>query len=261
MRGLKLTVLQAAFCAGLVAFAPMGVRAAGDVGKDMESQYGVIDSSTANGKALNDELMEIVSKVVEGVNKDHGTTGFQLKSVTLLGGKSAEKDKVVNAFALPDGRIYVTLGLLQAIQNEPLRRDGLAFVVGHEITHVVEKHSVGQQKKAVPALIGAAVLGALSKNPTAQGAAGTAATAYVSHFGREDEYRADRGGLVGMHYAGFDPAGAVMLLGVLQRVGGSQNKTTNGWFGSHPITQNRLDRVNRMIADIQAGRPISDGKK
>jgi len=261
MNRASFSLLPAALCALTLVLTPTPSRAATDIGKDMENQYGVIDSSTQSGKALNELLTEIVGKVVQGVNKDHGTTGFQLKSATILGGKSEKNDKIVNAFALPDGRIYVTLGLLRAIQDEPLRKDGLAFVVGHEITHVVEKHSANQQKKAIPAGIAAAVLGTLSKNQAVAGATGTAAGAYVSHFGRNDEYRADRGGLLGMNYAGFDTAGAVMLLNMLQKVGGDQNATTNGWFGSHPITKNRVERVSNMIEDVKAGRPVGDGKK
>src|SRR4051812_41011062 len=74
-------LLAPAFCAVLLVLAPVSVRAAStDVGREMETQFGVIGSDSAAGKALNDQLMEIVGKVVEGVNQDHGTAGFQLKS-------------------------------------------------------------------------------------------------------------------------------------------------------------------------------------
>src|SRR5205085_1469343 len=119
-------------------------------------------------------------------------------SAKLLGGRSDKHDKVINAFALPDGRIYVTLGLIRAIGNSSEPEDELGFVVGHEVTHVTEKHSAAQQGKAVQAGLLSILLGAVTRNKTIAQAAGVGATAYVSSFGRKDEYAADRGGLIAM---------------------------------------------------------------
>jgi predicted Zn-dependent protease len=165
---------------------------------------------------------------------------------------------VVNAFALPDGRIYVTLGLMRLIQNDPDREDELAFVVGHEVTHVVEHHSAQQAKKSLPLYLGAAILGAATRSEVVGAGGALLAQAGAAHYSREDEYAADKGGLLAMKDAGYDPHGAVDMLRRLQDHGKEQNSTVNGWFGSHPLTQNRVERIRKMTRDLSNGRNIRD---
>ena len=239
----------------LLPLAAVSARAA-DVGAQVEKQYGVVDRSTAEGRRLNDRLDRIVSRMSKAV-------GFQPKSAKLLGGKSKKADKVVNAFALGDGRIYVTLGLMRLVDKDPQAEDEVAFVVGHEMTHVVEKHLRKQQKKAGAASVAAVLLGVLTRDRDIYRAANLAAAAYVSSYGRRDEYRADKGGLKGMHAAGYRMEAAVQMLKHLKEQGGKQNKFINGLFGSHPITENRIKRIQKQIADIRAGRdtPVPSDKE
>ena len=74
------------------------------------------------------------------------------------------QDIVPNAYALPDGRIYITTGMLAHVENEAQ----LAMVLGHEIGHVIEEHALeslrrqrsGQRRnKIVGAAAGAALGG------------------------------------------------------------------------------------------------------
>ena len=67
-------------------------------------------------------------------------------------------DASVNAFALPGGFIYVTRGLMTAINDEA----ELATVVGHEIGHVTNRHSVQQISKAQVAQLGLGIGSILS---------------------------------------------------------------------------------------------------
>lgn len=71
-------------------------------------------------------------------------------------------DKTVNAFALPGGQIFVTMGLLKLLQTE----GELAGVLGHEIGHVVARHSAEHMAKAklTEGLSGAAVMAAYDPN-------------------------------------------------------------------------------------------------
>jgi len=165
---------------------------------------------------------------------------------------------VVNAFALPDGRIYVMLGLARLLQDSPRSDDELAFVVGHELTHVVEHHSAQQQQKATEAGLLAVILGAVTKSDAVGSLGSYGASAYVSSFSRKDEYAADKGGVLAMSRAAYDPRAAVTLLNRLKAGGEGKNKTVNGWFGSHPLTENRIDRVKEMISDLQDGRELKD---
>lgn len=226
-----------------------------DIGRQMEKEYGVVGTDTREGQEVNALMDRTVERILDGVNKNKKKKkAFQLKSAKILGGASAKHDKIINAFALPDGRIYVTLGLIRALENSSMPEDELGFVVGHEVTHVTEKHSQAQQGKAVQAGLLSILLGAVTRNKTIAQAAGVGATAYVSSFGRKDEYHADRGGLIAMSKTGYDLDAAISMLKRLQSKGEEQNKTLNGWFGSHPLTSTRIAKMQEMIADIRAGR-------
>jgi predicted Zn-dependent protease len=224
---------------------------AADIGREMEKQYGVVGRETTEGARLNTELDGIVKRVTDAI-------GFQVKSWRLLGGRDAKRDKVINAFALPDGRIYVTLGLVRAAHEGRHPDEAIAFVVGHEVTHVFQKHGKRQQKKSITAMIlGAAAAAALGARGNAISDWGSLAGNVVgSHYSRVDEYRADEGGLRGMYKAGYDMNGAVELLQILEKEGGNENKTINGWLGSHPITRNRIDRVRELMAEIASGQSV-----
>jgi predicted Zn-dependent protease len=224
---------------------------AADIGREMEREYGVVGRDTEEGARLNDELDRIVKRMTDAI-------GFQVKSARLLGGRSAKRNKVINAFALPDGRIYVTLGLMRAAHEGKHPEEAIAFVVGHEVTHAFQKHGKRQQKKSITAMIlGAAAAAALGARGNAISDWGSLAGNVVgSHYSRVDEYRADEGGLRGMHRAGYKMEGAVELLQILEKEGGNQNKTINGWLGSHPITRNRIGRVREMMAEIESGQPV-----
>lgn len=224
-----------------------------DIGQTMEREYGVVSD-----RQLNEDLDGVVSRIVRAVNSDREYRNFQLRSAKILGGRSSKYDKVINAFALPDGRIYVTLGLLRMLENSQRPDDELAFVVGHEVTHVVERHSANQAKKSLPANIAAILLGAATKNRAIGTIAGAGAAAYGASFSRKDEYKADRGGLLFMSKAGFDMNAAPVMLNRLKSAGEGSGGV-NAWFSSHPPTNNRVNKVKEMIQDIRSGRrPDSD---
>src|SRR5262249_30732558 len=158
------------------------------IGKAMEKEYGVVNHETPQGRRLNDQLDRVTTRITRAA-------GFHLKSATLLGGADAKHDQVVNAFALPDGRIYVTLGLARAVQKAPNPDAELAFVVGHETTHVVKRHGEKQSQTAAGVGLAAVLLAAVTGSSGVGQLANAGGSAYVMHFSRRDEYEADKGGL------------------------------------------------------------------
>jgi predicted Zn-dependent protease len=223
-----------------------------DIGVQMEREYGVVSDATSEGRRANNLLDSSVTRIVRAFNADKRYRNFQLRGSKVLGGRSDKHDKVINAFALPDGRIYVTLGLIRALDSSRMPEDELAFVVGHEVTHVAERHSVSQAKKSLPINIAAILLGAATRSSTLGGLAGLGAAAYGASFSRKDEYRADKGGLLAMNKAGYDLDAGIAMLKRLQAAGGKSSGPS--WFSSHPPTGNRIDKTREMIADIRAGR-------
>lgn len=161
-----------------------------------------------------------------------------------------DRDRSVNAFALPGGYMGVNLGLIAVVTSE----DELASVLGHELSHITQRHIsrlIGQQSSQGPWLIAAMILGALaaSRNPQAGTAmiAGGQAVAMQGqlNFSRDMEREADRVGYGVMTQAGFEPRGFVSMFEKLQQANRFNDTGAFPYLRSHPLTTER-------IADMQA---------
>jgi predicted Zn-dependent protease len=156
----------------------------------------------------------------------------------------------VNAFAVPGGFVYVNRGLIERAQE----MDQLAGVLGHEIGHVIMRHSVKQMQKAQQANIGvtlACILTRVCESQGAQLAINVAGTALFAKFSRADEAEADEVAVTYVTRAGIDPRGIPEMFQILLE----ENKSSGGggvaaWFATHPTEESRIADVNRLIAKI-----------
>ena len=165
------------------------------------------------------------------------------------------RDRTVNAFALPGGYLGVHLGLIAIVSN----RDELASVLGHELSHVTQRHIsrlIAKQSQQAPWLIGAMILGALaaSKNVDAANAlivGGQAITAQNQlNFSRDMEREADRVGFAVMTQAGFDAQGFVSMFDKLQQASRFNDNGAYPYLRSHPLTTERM-------ADMQSRQSLA----
>jgi len=160
-------------------------------------------------------------------------------------------DPTPNAFALPGGKVGIHSGLFQITKDD----SGLAAVVGHEVAHVVARHS-GERlsQNAVAGMIVAGAGVALNRDgrdgaiPTA--ALGGAALIATRSFSRKQELEADQLGALFMARAGYDPRESI---GLWQRFAqwrqqSGQSKKTPAFLSTHPVD-------DRRIAELQAFMP------
>lgn len=150
----------------------------------------------------------------------------------------------VNAFALPGGYIYITRGLLTALNSEA----EMAAVLGHEIGHVTARHAVEQYTKAKAydylRTIGAIVLSQVGV-PSQVGQLFQLSDilffGVLMGYGRQAEFQSDQLGIEYAYKAGYDPNAAEGFLKTLKGMDKDAGRGGfEGFFASHPETADRI---------------------
>lgn len=153
-------------------------------------------------------------------------------------------DKTVNAFALPGGQIFITLGLLNKLQNEA----ELAGVLGHEMGHVIERHTAEQMAKNQLGQTMAVAVGtaASDHSQNAYMLASFVNQMIQLRYGRQDESEADEWGIQLTTQAGFDPTAMIEVMKVLK----AQSKGGEGLeiFQTHPNPDLRIKEIQEYLS-------------
>lgn len=159
------------------------------------------------------------------------------------------EDKTANAFALPGGKIGVHTGLLD-VATSPGQ---LAAVLGHEVGHVLDRHSNARVSQSTlldtGMQFGAILLGTNTLQKQAlMGALGVGLQYGVQlPFGRDQESAADQIGLELMARAGFDPNESVTLWQNMARAGGASPPE---FMSTHPSSTTRISRLEAHIPKV-----------
>jgi len=154
-------------------------------------------------------------------------------------------DASVNAFALPGGFIFVTRGLLTHLNDEA----ELATVVGHEIGHVTNRHSVQMISKAQLAQLGLGI-GSIVSSDVARlaGLLGQGLSLLFLKYSRNAENEAD---LAGFRYAlnqNYDVREMANVFKTLDRVSAaSGGGKLPEWLATHPNPGNRIIKVEQRL--------------
>ncbi|MBT8484402.1 MAG: M48 family metallopeptidase [Phycisphaerales bacterium] len=182
---------------------------------------------------LRDYVSDIGFQLARHVEPEYGD--IQWEFVTL-------DSEVVNAFALPGGKVFITRGLLERFDNEAQ----VAGVLGHEIGHVTARHVDERLSQALVAQLGLELLGAYSESALITEGAGMATQIGMLGFGRGQETESDLQGLKYMTAAGYDPHGMYEVLQVLLEAsqGGARQPE---FLATHPHPETRLKAIAAQL--------------
>ncbi len=158
--------------------------------------------------------------------------------------------QTINAFALPGGQVFITRGLMDRLATE----GQLAGVLGHEIGHVVARHSAEQiaKEQLTQGLTGAVVIA--SYDPDNPASMRTAQVAMVigqlvnMKYGRDDELEADTLGVCFLNDAGYDPDEMITVMQVLEQASNGQSPPE--FFSTHPNPQSRIELIQQAIQNL-----------
>jgi len=154
----------------------------------------------------------------------------------------------VNAFATPGGTIFITQGLLQRMNNE----SELAGVLAHEMVHVLRKHHLAALQKGARMDLASELAGAALKDkadPAVLNKAIKAGTeVYARGLDKNDEFEADRMGIVIATRAGYDPYGLPAVLQMLD-ASNAQDSSLALMFKTHPAPHDRLSLLDKEMGD------------
>jgi predicted Zn-dependent protease len=159
---------------------------------------------------------------------------------------------MINAFSLPGGPVYIGEGMLDQMETE----DELATILGHEVEHIDHYHCIERiQIEAKLKNLNLEIVGALLQIPLEFWQAG---------YHKDEEFEADREGVRLAVTSGYSPYGAVTLFTRLAKLCNeyvihAQSpeeelselaiQSLTGYFRSHPLPSERLDQINRLIAE------------
>lgn len=193
------------------------------ISERVRERYGVAQDSAEH---------EYVTKVGLTVAAKTDRPGLPWRFIILDSGS-------VNAFAVPGGIVHITRGSLGAIQSEA----ELAGVLGHEIAHVTQKHTIKAIKKDKSVDLASSASG-LDDSFLMAKLTDKATEMVLAGYGREQEVNADQAGVGYAAAAGYSQDGLVRFLATLKLRGSTGS---GGLFRSHPETDTRVKKVMKVI--------------
>lgn len=156
----------------------------------------------------------------------------------------------INAFAVPGGHIYVYRGLIEKSAN----MSELAGVLGHEIAHVTQRHSMlqmrDQQRANVGVTLGCILAPAVCNSGVGNAALQLGGGAAFAKFSRDDEAEADKFGVTYITRAGIDPRGMPSMFRTLMAERKTNPSGLDNFFASHPVEESRVAHTESEIKKL-----------
>lgn len=205
-----------------------------------------VESGTANAQMVN----RIGTRIAKAVETFYTNNGYQSELENYAWEFNLVKENSVNAFAMPGGKVVIYTGLLPVTGSE----EALAVVVGHEIAHVIARHSNERLSQQIALQYGGSIAEGLLGNSQAMQQLGSTVFGLGAQYGvmmpyaRKQEYEADEIGLILMAMAGYDPQVAVPFWERMAQ--SSQSGSIPEFLSTHPTDSKRIARITEIMPQV-----------
>lgn len=188
--------------------------------------------------------------------------GNRLADQTALGDRRWDfhivDNQDVNAFNLPGGLVYVNSGLIAEAED----LEQLTGVLAHEIGHGAARHGTQLMTRAYGYNALASLILGQDASTTERVLAQLVGTGVLTNYSRGAEHEADELGVSYAYRGGYDPSGMVEFFKKLVDMRGRRPGKVQQFFGSHPLTEERIARVEAAIARLpQKGSLVDDTRE
>lgn len=210
-----------------------------------------LDSNKVSTNAQQTQMVKAVGGRIEKAVETYAAA--HPKSIDLTNYKwefNLVESKEVNAWCMPGGKVVVYTGIMPVCRDE----NGLAVVLGHEISHAIANHGSERMSEQLLAQMGGAALSvALAKKPTETQALWMQAYGVGAQYGallpysRTQESEADHLGLIFMAMAGYDPNHAVTFWERMAK--SSSGEKPPELLSTHPSDESRIAKIKQELPE------------
>ena len=151
--------------------------------------------------------------------------------------------KEINAYAVPGGFIYVNLGLIRAVRTE----SELAFVIGHEIGHIVGRHSMKRLTQAYGFEILKQIILDEDSSELTKLVSDILTAGILFKYSRDNERESDFYGINNVYDIGISPEGGINFFETLQKLQKREPTKLENLISTHPVHSERISNVRSQI--------------
>lgn len=198
---------------------------------------GLLINNTAEGR----RIANIGSKISKSVEQYLISNGMSNKIQNLNWEFNLIKSNEANAFALPGGKIAFYTGIIPILQTDA----GIAFVMGHEIGHVIGGHHAEGQSQQLLAGGVSTITSIVTGGNGVGGLVNNGLSVTLLKFNRDQEYEADKYGMIFMAMAGYNPEEGIKAQ---ERMSAA---TGNGvdFLSTHPRSAKRIEEMRKFLPE------------
>lgn len=209
------------------------------LGTEAKAQMIVQEGGEVANPELRSYVVEIGAKLAAVTEGDNPSLPWEF---TLL------NSDVINAYALPGGKVFMSRGLAEKLTSE----DQLAGVLGHEVAHVTARHINDRMARMMGAQLGLGVAGLVlgDSGATLTELGGQLAQVAMLSYDRGQELESDALGMRYMDRVGYNPSAQGDVMRVLLEASGGGGGSD--FFSTHPHPEARIAQVNELMASTYA---------